>query len=194
MSIGDHIRALQSGRWVHGIDCGDRTVICFSTGTNGAPGLQRVHLSELPGGSAGVQVVTHTERVFPPKMVVARAFSRLRESAFSQMFSDSEQFATWCKSGRLGQAAGFGASGVASTPAKVQAAAPQVRRGTKRKPARRKASPPARAKPPRRTSKARSKAKPAPRAKAAATKASSAKKAGKAGKAVRARAQARRRR
>ena len=47
------------------------------------------------------QVVTHTERAYPPKQVVARAFSRFADSAYASMFESSESFAVWCKTGKL---------------------------------------------------------------------------------------------
>jgi hypothetical protein len=138
MIIGDHIRVLKGGRWLHGIDCGDRTVIYFSAGAdNGEPGVQRARLSEFASGAGQVQIVNHAERVFPPRMVVARAFSRLRESAFSQMFFDSEQFAAWCKSGRLGFPLEL--STVVGSTAKARAELAAKPKAAKAKPARAKA-------------------------------------------------------
>ena len=95
MKAGDHIRILKDGEWQHAIDVGDRTVIHFAA----AGGVKRSRLDSLSAGAQRVEVVTHPERVYAPKMVVARAFSRFSESAFGAMFSDSESFAVWCKSG-----------------------------------------------------------------------------------------------
>jgi hypothetical protein len=95
MMAGDHIRIQQSSGSQHGIDVGDRTAIVFDHGV----GPRRVRLEPLPDG-ARVEVVTHIERVYAPKQVVARAFSRFSEAAFAAMFADSEAFAVWCKTGR----------------------------------------------------------------------------------------------
>jgi hypothetical protein len=95
MKAGDHIRILKDGEWQHAIDLGDRTVIHFAA----QGGVMRSRLDSLSAGAQKVEVVTHPERVYAPKMVVARAFSRFSDSAFGSMFGDSEAFAVWCKSG-----------------------------------------------------------------------------------------------
>jgi len=139
MGTGDHIRARKGGRWVHGIDCGDRTVIFFAAGNGAAPAVRRVPWAEFSSGAEEVGVVAHTERSFPPKGVVARAFSRSRESALSWMFGDSEQFATWCKIGRLSASAaplrapGASPRKAAAISAKPRKAAPA--RATGKRPA-----------------------------------------------------------
>jgi hypothetical protein len=97
MKTGDHIRITKGGGSEHAIDVGDRTVIHFATGK----GVRRSRLAALASDGARVEVVTHRERVFPRKQVVARAFSRFAESAYAAMFQDSEAFAIWCKSGKV---------------------------------------------------------------------------------------------
>jgi hypothetical protein len=94
MKAGDHILIPRPGGAEHGIDVGDRTAIVFEPGK----GPRRVRLGADGGRPA---VVTHVERAYAPKQVVARAFSRFSESAFSAMFGSSEAFAVWCKTGRL---------------------------------------------------------------------------------------------
>jgi hypothetical protein len=100
MKAGDHIRVRRAGGFLHGIDVGDRTVIAFEAGS----GPRRVLLARFSAG-ARPEVVTHTERVYAPKQVVARAFSRFSEGAYATMFPDSEAFAVWCKAGRPAGAA-----------------------------------------------------------------------------------------
>jgi histone H1/5 len=97
MRVGDHIRITKGGGAEHAIDVGDRTVIHFAIGE----GVKRSRLAELASDGARVEVVTHRERVFPRKQVVARAFSRFAESAYAAMFQDSEAFAIWCKNGKI---------------------------------------------------------------------------------------------
>ena len=97
MKAGDHIRITKGSGSEHAIEVGDRTVIHFATGE----GVKRSRLSALASDGARVEVVTHRERVFPRRQVVARAFSRFAESAYSAMFPDSEAFAIWCKTGKV---------------------------------------------------------------------------------------------
>ncbi len=99
--IGDHIRALRDGRWSHGIDCGDRTVIHVEVGAAPGSRVQRSYRPTFEAGAAAVEVVLHRERVYAPKAVVARAFAPIRDPALAAMFGDSEDFACWCKAGRL---------------------------------------------------------------------------------------------
>src|SRR5512142_2852548 len=105
MEAGDHLRALKNGVWEHAIDCGDRTVFRFTRGNGTAPEVRRTPFAEFEDGAERVEVVAHPERAYPAPMVVARAFSRIREAALVHMFADSEQFALWCKTGQLPQAA-----------------------------------------------------------------------------------------
>jgi hypothetical protein len=158
--LGDHIRALKGGKWVHGIDLGDQRVLHLVEDPRLAPGdrLRRVYKPEFTAGSSTVELVVHRERTYPARAVVARAWSRFMDPSVVAMFRDSESFAAWCKIGRVPEAAPV--NGVAAAPAKA-AAAPQP-----------KAAPKAAA-----TAKAavtpKAKAKPAPRkaAKAPAKKA-----------------------
>jgi hypothetical protein len=104
--IGEHIRARKGGIWNHAIDCGDQTVIHLVADQSVPPG-DRVRRSYRPAFLAGadrVEVVTHRERVFAPRLVVARAFSRAREPVLAAAFRDGSELANWCKAGRAPEA------------------------------------------------------------------------------------------
>jgi hypothetical protein len=141
--IGDHIRALKGGRWVHGIDGGDGAVLHLGEGPG--PRVLRTYRPLFVVGAEAVEVVTHREPVFPPRSVVARAFGPLRDPALAAMFADSAAFAHWCKSGRTPEApAAPAASPVAGAraarPARPARAVPRPRpRGGKKAPSRRAA-------------------------------------------------------
>jgi histone H1/5 len=167
MSAGDHIRIRKSGAWEHAIDVGDRTVIHFEKGS----GVKRSHVSDLANGGP-VEVVIHPTRVYAPRLVVARAFSRFSESAYAAMFPDSEAFALWCKTGQIP------AAPLAVSPAPAAAAAPKpVATVTSIARARKGAAVKAKGKAAKPKAKARVKAKAAVKAKPAATKAKPAHKA-----------------
>jgi hypothetical protein len=101
--VGQHIRALKGGKWIHAIDCGDETVLHLVD--EAAPQrVRRAYRPEFVAGSAAVEVVTHRERTFPAKEIVRRAYSRASDPALAAMFGDSEAFAEWCATGRLGGA------------------------------------------------------------------------------------------
>jgi hypothetical protein len=101
--LGDHIRALKDGRWIHGIDLGTQQVLHLVEDPSLPAGhrLRRTYKPDFTEGATSVEVVIHRERVFPPRMVVARAFSRLADPAVVAAFRSSEQFAAWCKASRL---------------------------------------------------------------------------------------------
>jgi hypothetical protein len=105
--LGDHIRALKDGRWIHGIDLGTQQVLHLVEDPSLPAGhrLRRTYKPDFTEGAISVEVVIHRERVFPPRMVVARAFSRLADPAVVAAFRSSEQFAAWCKASRLPPAA-----------------------------------------------------------------------------------------
>jgi hypothetical protein len=114
--IGEHIRALKAGRWVHAIDCGDETVLHLAE--EPAPArVRRAYRPEFVAGAATVEVVTHRERTFPPAEVVRRGYSRAADPALAAMFAGSESFAEWCTSGRILPAAGVPANGAPAAPA-----------------------------------------------------------------------------
>lgn len=102
--IGDHIRTRKDGRWSHAIDCGDQTVMFLSEDPALPPGsrIQRAYRPDFVAGADAVEVVIHRERVYPPRQVVARAFSRARDMAAAAAFRTSAEFAAWCKVGRAG--------------------------------------------------------------------------------------------
>jgi hypothetical protein len=161
--VGQHIRALKGGRWIHAIDCGDETVLHLAD--EAAPQrVRRAYRPEFLAGSAAVEVITHRERTFPAKEIVQRAYSRASDPALAAMFRDSEAFAEWCSTGRLP-----GARNVAvEVPGLVPAAEPAKARApaAPRKASARKASAPRRKKAPAR------RAAPARKAKATLKRAS----------------------
>jgi hypothetical protein len=105
--LGDHIRALKDGRWLHGIDLGDQRVLFLVEAPGLAPGdrLRRVYRPEFTANATKVELVVHREPAYPAKAVVARAWSRFMDPSVVAMFRDSEAFAAWCKIGRLPEAA-----------------------------------------------------------------------------------------
>ncbi|HTP29212.1 MAG TPA: lecithin retinol acyltransferase family protein [Anaeromyxobacteraceae bacterium] len=126
MRAGDHLRILKGDTWEHAIEVGDRTVIHF-----GDQGVKRSLLTEFAPNGARIEVVNHRVRVFTPKHVVARAFSRFSDSAYAAMFRDSEAFATWCKTGKM-PAVPFTA-GTAPLPKARKAARPRPLTAARRK-------------------------------------------------------------
>jgi hypothetical protein len=162
--LGDHIRALKNGRWLHGIDLGDQRILYLAEepGLVPADRLRRVYRPEFTAHATRVEVVVHREPSYQAKAVVARAWSRFMDPSVLGMFRDSEQFATWCKVGRVpevteatGPVAPAPARASAPTGAPVGSAAPQA--------APRASPPPAKKAP---AVKAAAKAKPASKAKA----------------------------
>ena len=101
--VGQHIRILKGGRWVHAVDCGDETVLHLAEETP-PPRVRRAYRPEFVAGAEAVEVVTHRERTFPAKEIVKRAYSRASDPALAAMFHDSESFVEWCTSGRLSAA------------------------------------------------------------------------------------------
>ncbi|HUK65763.1 MAG TPA: lecithin retinol acyltransferase family protein [Anaeromyxobacteraceae bacterium] len=126
MKAGDHIRIMKASGWEHAVDVGDRTVIHFVKGE----GAKRSYLYDLATPGARVEVVTHAERVYPAKHVVARAFSRVGDAAFALAFADAESFASWCATGRVPPSAPL-----LLPPPRAPAAAPPSSRRLKAAPA-----------------------------------------------------------
>ena len=161
MKLGDHIRTFANGRFDHAIDCGDLTVIHLVPlpGEAGRAEVRRSRLSDFTRGAERVEVVGYPARGHPPRMVVARAFSRLGGSAAEAMFPTPEHFATWCVSGQvpalpLAPAAPAPPTAPVPRPARPARGAPP--RKPKKRAARRKAAP---RRPARRKAPARAKAK-----------------------------------
>jgi hypothetical protein len=190
--LGDHIRALKDGRWLHGIDLGDQRVLFLAEQPGLAPGdrLRRVYRPEFTAGAARVELVVHRERTYPAKAVVARAWSRFMDPSVVAMFGDSEQFAAWCKIGRapeLGPPAAPPAAATArrkappkakaavkAAAAKPRKAAAKAKAGAARRPVRKPAGKAARKAAPRKAArkvKAAARARPVPKRKAAKRKA-----------------------
>jgi hypothetical protein len=101
--VGQHIRILKGGRWVHAVDCGDETVLHLVEEAP-PPRVRRAYRPEFVAGADAVEVVTHRERTFPAKEIVKRAYSRASDPALAVMFRDSEAFVEWCTTGRLATA------------------------------------------------------------------------------------------
>jgi hypothetical protein len=121
--VGQHIRILKGGRWVHAVDCGDETVLHLTEETP-PPRVRRAYRPEFVAGAEAVEVVTHRERTFPAKEIVKRAYSRASDPALAAMFHDSESFVEWCTSGRLSAARNVAVEvpGIASAQPKPPAA------------------------------------------------------------------------
>ncbi len=100
MKLGDHVRALVNGEYRHGIDCGDRTVLFLGRDASGRSEVRRDLAADFAAGAQRVETVVHRERVLAPRVVVARAFSRMRDPAAAASFVTSESFAVWCLTGR----------------------------------------------------------------------------------------------
>ncbi len=115
--VGEHIRILKGGRWIHAVDCGDETVLHLAEEAP-PPRVRRAYRPEFVAGAASVEVVTHRERTFPAKEIVKRAYSRASDPALAAMFRDSEAFAEWCTTGRLAGARNYAVEipGVAPAP------------------------------------------------------------------------------
>jgi hypothetical protein len=131
--IGEHIRALKGGRWIHAIDCGDDTVLHLAE-EPAPPRVRRAYRPEFVAGAAAVEAVTHRERTFPPLEVVRRAYSRASDPALATMFGDSASFADWCTSGRVRAARNVAVSvpGVATSRGEAPRRRPRGARAAKR--------------------------------------------------------------
>jgi hypothetical protein len=125
--LGDHIRALKDGHWLHGIDLGDQRVLFLAETPGLPPGdrLRRVYRPEFTAGARKVELVVHREPSYPSKAVVARAWSRFMDPSVVAMFRDSEAFAAWCKIGRLPETPA--AEAAATAPARPAAVRPAPR-------------------------------------------------------------------
>jgi hypothetical protein len=121
--VGQHIRILKGGRWVHAVDCGDETVLHLVEEAP-PPRVRRAYRPEFVAGAQAVEVVTHRERTFPAKEIVKRAYSRASDPALAAMFQDSESFVEWCTTGRLTAArnTALEVPGVAPAPAPARPA------------------------------------------------------------------------
>jgi hypothetical protein len=127
MKLGDHLRVNRNGVLDHAIDCGDGTVIRFVPASGGGRAeVRRARLLDFAGGAERVEVVNYPSLVYPADMVVARAFSRLGESAAGTMFGGPEHFATWCVNGQapVRPLAGPSLSSPPPPPAEPPAAVP----------------------------------------------------------------------
>lgn len=118
--VGQHIRILKDGRWIHAVDCGDETVLHLAEEAP-PPRVRRAYRPEFVAGAATVEVVTHRERTFPAKDIVRRAYSRASDPALASMFCDSEAFVEWCTTGRLSGARNFAVDATAAAPATAPA-------------------------------------------------------------------------
>lgn len=129
--IGQHIRALRGGRWVHAIDCGDETVIDLDGEGGSQPRVRRSYRPEFVSRAEVVEVVAHRAPRFAPEEVVARAYSLVGDAALGARFTDGAAFATWCATGRLDGGAERGARRAAAKAAQAPAA---KARGAKKRP------------------------------------------------------------
>ncbi len=122
--VGQHIRVLKDGRWIHAVDCGDETVLHLAEEAP-PPRVRRAYRPEFVAGADAVEIVTHRERTFPPKEIVKRAYSRASDPVLASMFRDSEAFVEWCATGRLSGPRNVAVElGGAAAPAPPKPAAP----------------------------------------------------------------------
>lgn len=135
--VGQHIRILKGGRWVHAVDCGDETVLHLVVEAP-PPRVRRAYRPEFVAGAEAVEVVTHRERTFPAKEIVRRAYSRASDPALAAMFHDSESFVEWCTTGRLTAPRNYALEVPGITPAPARPAGKaNGRAGPSKAPARR---------------------------------------------------------
>ncbi len=145
--VGEHIRALKGGRWIHAIDCGDETVLHLAEDQSPRR-VRRAYRPDFVSGADTVELVKHRERTFSPKEVVRRAYSRAADSTLAAMFRDSEAFAEWCTIGRLQGPRNVAMIGLPAAEPEPRASRPSPRatpRREKRSAARRKVRRPAKA-------------------------------------------------
>jgi hypothetical protein len=143
--VGEHIRALKAGRWLHAIDCGDETVLHLAE--DAAPRrVRRAYRPEFVAGAQAVELVTHRERTFPPEEIVRRAYSRASDPTLATMFGDSQAFAEWCTTGRVVGPHNVAVPGLAPAVAPEATTAVRKPRGKASPAPKRKASPANRAK------------------------------------------------
>src|SRR5512146_2678939 len=119
--VGQHIRILKGGRWVHAVDCGDETVLHLAEEAP-PPRVRRAYRPEFVAGADAVEIVTHRERTFPAKEIVKRAYSRASDPALASMFHDSESFVEWCTTGRLASPRNVALAVPGVAPAQAKAA------------------------------------------------------------------------
>jgi hypothetical protein len=101
MARGDHLRVRRStGYWHHGIDLGDGRVVHYA-GEAGSLRNVAVHVSSWEAFQRGgpVEIVPYAQPE-PTEAVVARALSRVGESAYNLLSNNCEHFARWCVTGR----------------------------------------------------------------------------------------------
>jgi hypothetical protein len=71
-----------------------------ASGGAGRAEVRRSRLSDFTAAAERVETVTYRQRGYAPRMVVARAFSRLGDGAAWAMFPSAAHFATWCVNGQ----------------------------------------------------------------------------------------------
>ncbi len=81
----------------HGIDCGDWTVIDFSSRDGGKNTIRRVPLAEFAQGDP-VQTRPYGTH-YDPEVVVRRAESMIGRPGYDLFSNNCEHFATWCAVG-----------------------------------------------------------------------------------------------
>ena len=105
MCLGDHLWVHRGGYEHHGIDDGEGCVVHYAggkghEGTSNSSAVQRCKMQQFSDGAV-VNIRTYQsaekQRVFPPEVVVQRAYSRVGENKYHLVFNNCEHFATWCK-------------------------------------------------------------------------------------------------
>jgi hypothetical protein len=101
LSIAAHVVTSRVGYTHHGIYVGDGKVVHYqglSRGWRTGP-VEEVSLAEFARGRA-IRVQAHVSPRFDRDAVVARARSRLGESAYSILSNNCEHFCDWCVHGK----------------------------------------------------------------------------------------------
>ena len=98
MARGDHIYVNRVGGIYnhHGIDCGDDSVIHYTSKTERILNDASNRVNRLLDGLRGLRVA---ELDFTDDGVIKRAESRLGESRFQLVSNNCEHFSAWCKTG-----------------------------------------------------------------------------------------------
>lgn len=94
---GSHLATPRLGYTHHGIFIGDNKVIHYSglaDGIKTGP-VEQISLKKFHTGR-GFTVIEHPDASFPPKKVISRAKSRLKEKSYNLVFNNCEHFVNYC--------------------------------------------------------------------------------------------------
>lgn len=104
LPIGSHIKASRTFYTHHGIYIGNNEVIHYSGFANDLKNegvIEKVSLSEFAFGNKIEWVQYPKDKIlYSPTEIVARAKSKLGESAYDLIENNCEHFACWCITGK----------------------------------------------------------------------------------------------